>query len=58
MIGGIAYIVPAFVYAIFGSGEVQSWNEISDVVDNENVKSSTDKYNKAENTNTNIDNKL
>lgn len=27
IIGGIAYILPAFIYFIFGSGERQSWND-------------------------------
>lgn len=27
IIGGIAYILPAIVYLIFGSGETQTWNE-------------------------------
>lgn len=25
-IGAIAYILPALIYAVYGSGEVQKWN--------------------------------
>lgn len=27
IIGGIAYILSALIFFIFGSGEIQSWNE-------------------------------
>lgn len=29
IIGAVAYILPAFVFAIFGSAEVQKWNDVS-----------------------------
>lgn len=29
-IGGGVYIVPALVFMVFGSGEVQKWNDLSD----------------------------
>jgi MFS transporter, ACS family, solute carrier family 17 (sodium-dependent inorganic phosphate cotransporter), other len=32
-IGALVYIIPAFVFIIFGSGEVQKWNEKKDTND-------------------------
>jgi MFS transporter, ACS family, solute carrier family 17 (sodium-dependent inorganic phosphate cotransporter), other len=29
-IGALVYIIPAIVFIIFGSGEVQKWNEKKD----------------------------
>jgi hypothetical protein len=27
-VGAVAYILPAIIFAFFGSGEVQAWNEL------------------------------
>lgn len=40
MIAAIAYIVPAIVFILFGSGNVQPWNESSTTEINE--KKTTD----------------
>lgn len=36
IIGGIAYILPAVIYMVFGSGDCQTWNERLPVKINEN----------------------
>lgn len=33
IIGGFGYIVPAVLFWIFGSAEIQSWNEITKKID-------------------------
>lgn len=33
MIAAVAYIVPAIVFILFGSGNVQPWNESSTAID-------------------------
>lgn len=33
IIGGVIYIVPALLFWIFGSADIQQWNEISDTSD-------------------------
>lgn len=30
MIGSAVYILPAVIFMVFGSGEVQKWNQIDD----------------------------
>lgn len=32
-IGALVYIIPAIIFIIFGSGEVQEWNEKKDSKD-------------------------
>lgn len=38
IIAGVAYIIPAIVFILFGSGNVQSWNE-NKSASQENVES-------------------
>lgn len=33
IVGGVIYIVPALLFMLFGSGDVQRWNEISEASD-------------------------
>lgn len=46
LIGAFVYIVPSIWFAIFGSGEVQEWNEIK-AVEEENNPSENKEQSKA-----------
>uniref|UniRef100_A0A336LRM6 CSON010445 protein n=1 Tax=Culicoides sonorensis TaxID=179676 RepID=A0A336LRM6_CULSO len=44
LIAGSVYIVPAIIFMIFGSGQVQSWNDFSDKPNNEKDKEIKERY--------------
>ncbi|XP_037825663.1 sialin [Lucilia sericata] len=37
IIGAAAYIIPAFIYWIFGSGKIQKWNELDNTASKEEI---------------------